>query len=127
MGDLLVTLKRIGQEQALANLSPEERRALEAAQKEANSSGATLKNGGVGGIPYSLALGIFRRDKYRCKRCNGQEDLGLHHKGGIDNSHWSDRGKENAPANLVVLCDECHDALHVEDRDGGPSNFEPRG
>jgi hypothetical protein len=119
MGDLLATLKRIGREQDLKSLSPEERRALETTQKEAEKIGSNLENGGLGGIPYSLALGIFRRDSYQCKRCSGRDGLGLHHKGGIESSHWNKKGKSNIPANLVVLCAKCHDSVHDKDRQDG--------
>jgi 5-methylcytosine-specific restriction endonuclease McrA len=100
-------------------MAPRERAVLKLLNAEAREVGATLLTGGRGGLPPSLVLGVFRRDKYRCKRCGTQQDLTVHHKGGLDNpvSAWlADKGKRNDFNNLVVACAKCHQAIHDEDK-----------
>lgn len=97
-----------------------ERVALERLRLEADQHGATLHSGGEGGLTPSLALGVYRRDGYRCKRCGGAEDLSLHHKGGIFASTWlRAKGHANTPNNLVTMCGRCHDAVHQQAREAG--------
>ena len=100
----------------------EERAALRTIRMEAAQNGATLHSDGEGGLPSTLVLGVFRRDKWRCKKCGGAHDLLVHHKAGLENptSRWLQRkGKSNDPNNIVTLCDKCHDQIHDEDRARG--------
>lgn len=95
----------------------EERQALHRLRREAAEHGATLHSDGEGGIAPSLALGVFRRDTWRCKRCGDAEHLGLHHKGGAKQAvHWLHQGKRSIFSNLVTICNKCHDAVHDESR-----------
>lgn len=97
-----------------------ERAVVERTREEAAAHGATLHSGGEGGLPPSLALGVFRRDGWRCKRCGGADDLSLHHKGGIFASTWlRAKGHANTPNNLAVMCNRCHDAIHEQARAEG--------
>jgi hypothetical protein len=97
-----------------------EQRALANMQREAKQAGATLANEGKGGLPSSLVLHVMRRDRYQCKVCGGKDSIGVHHKGGIVASKWlSQKGHENTPDNLVVICDDCHDNVHEDAREEG--------
>jgi hypothetical protein len=97
---------------------------LRTMQREARRNGVTLTSGGKGGLPPSLVLGVFRRDKWRCKihgdRGEGKRGgLGVHHKGGLENptSKWlKKKGHVNDPNNLVTLCNQAHDEIHERDR-----------
>lgn len=105
---------------AAKELPADERVALERLRLEADAHGARLHSGGEGGLLPSLALGVYRRDGYRCKRCGGADDLSLHHKGGIFASMWlRAKGHANTPNNLVTMCGSCHDAIHNEARAAG--------
>ena len=106
-----------GQEQ---KLSPNEAKALAKIQAEAKEKGATLATEGKDGLPPSLVLGVFRRDKWKCKKCGGQENLSMHHKAGTPNlvsRALGKKGHSNDPNNLVTICEGCHDDVHEEDRD----------
>lgn len=132
MSDLSVRLRRATkrEEDDDTPLHPHEQTALEKLQAEAEKRGVTLQNDGKGGLPPSLVLGVFRRDKFRCKRCGTKKMLTLHHKGGIVESDWlSRKGHTNDPNNIVVLCAECHDEMHNEARDEGidSSQMKPEG
>lgn len=104
-----------------------ERAALRKIREEARARHAILTSGGEGGLPSSLVLAVFRRDKYRCKvhgdRGEGDHGgIGLHHKGGLENpdSAWLRKmGHKNAMNNLVTLCAKGHDEIHEKDRDEG--------
>lgn len=113
---------------AKSNRLPDgERVALERVRLEADRAGATLHSAGEGGLSPSLALGVYRRDGYRCKRCGGADDLSLHHKGGIFASTWlRAKGHANVPNNLVTLCNRCHDAIHQEARAAGVDSSQQR-
>jgi len=103
-------------------MSEQEQRALATLQAEARKQGVTLKSEGEGGLAPSLALGVFRRDGWRCKRCGGKDDLSLHHKGHLDhpNSKWlRAKAKSDDPNNIVTVCGTCHDGVHEEDRERG--------
>jgi len=101
-------------------LNAEERKALAKLKFEAKKRGATLHNGGEGGLPPSLVWHILRRDKFECKACGTNKDLTLHHKGGIVGSKWlSKQGHKTTPENLVVLCNSCHSKMHEEAREEG--------
>lgn len=99
-------------------LNPEERSAFRKLRAEARAAGAVLANGGRGGLPPSLVLGVMRRDGYRCKACGdaGEGDHGgllVHHKGGIPVSRWlAAKGKSNERNNIVTLCARAHSAMH---------------
>lgn len=115
VGEAAARLQRIERERRENKLSAAEQRALQKTREEAEELDAHIENL-HGGLPPSIALGIFRRDEFRCKRCGGREHLGLHHKGGIQTSKHAYRGKDNSNANLVVICKGCHNAVHEEDR-----------
>lgn len=111
-------------------LHPDESRALGTLQREAKDQGAELANGGKGGLPPSLVLGVFRRDKYHCKKCGLKKNLGVHHKGGIVESKWlSKKGHHNDPNNVVVMCGKCHDDIHQQAKKEGvdASQVKPAG
>lgn len=101
-------------------------------QREAKEHGATLSNGGKGGLDPALALRVFRRDGYKCTN----EDCPTPRKN-LDLDHISGHAKEIAEdpkakknpvlkkgvklghvdkaAALHVLCRECHvgeDGVH---------------
>lgn len=125
MSRALASLARAKGDRKKERLPDDERRALEKTKAEAKRAGASLSNPG-GGLRPSLVLGVFRRDGWRCKRCGGRENLGVHHKGGLKNpvSVWLQRkGRCNVMNNIVTLCEKkldggpgCHDAVHEEDR-----------
>lgn len=99
--------------------SPDESGALNKLRKEAKEKGATLATNGEGGLPSSQVLGVMRRDGYKCKRCGKKENLSIHHKGHLLNpaSKWLvKKATSNDSNNLVTICEECHDAIHKDDR-----------
>lgn len=117
MSEALAKMARARRRGRVASLPVDERRALHRMRVEAAARGAVLRTSGVGGIPASLALGTYRRDGWRCKRCGGTSGLSLHHKGGASTARrWLGRGKRCDYNNLVVLCGSCHDAVHDEAR-----------
>jgi hypothetical protein len=125
MSERLVRLdkanKRHERDQSRPKLSTEERGALNKMRTEAKAKGVKLHHNGVGGLPPSVALRIFRRDEYTCKKCGkNQSPLGLHHKGGIPDSQWLRRkGHQTVQNNLAAICDKCHDDLHQDAREEG--------
>lgn len=95
-----------------------EGRALERMRAEAAATGATLAKEGKGGLPASTALGVFRRDEYRCKRCGGREMLELHHKGDLKHPPSLRLARMSVgldPKTIAVVCARCHDAIHRAD------------
>ena len=101
-------------------LNQNEQKALKAMQREAKAASATLARDGKGGLPPSLVLGVMRRDKYQCKRCGTNQNLIVHHKGGIVRSKWlSEMGHKNTPQNIVTVCEECEDEQHEQARKDG--------
>lgn len=107
-----------------------EQKALAILQREAKRAGATLANDGKGGLPPSLVLGVMRRDDFTCKRCGKQDDLIVHHKGGIVRSKkLSAMGHKNIPQNIVTVCESCEDAQHEQARRDGvdSSQVTPKG
>lgn len=117
-------------------LPREERIALHKLRREAHAAGSELKSGGLGGLPSSLVLHVFRRDGYTCKVCGELGDksenggLTIHHVGGIMESEWLDKkGHKNVPNNLVAICDRCHNRIHQEAKSEGldSSQVEPLG
>lgn len=98
-------------------LAPQEAAALLRLQREAAERGATLRTGGRGGIAPSMVLGVLRRDQYECKirrkGCTGNQDLTIHHKGGIAASAWLiAKAHSRDLNNLVTSCHTCHDTVH---------------
>ena len=95
-----------------------EGRALDRLRAEAAAAGATLAKNGKGGLPSSIALGVFRRDEYRCKRCGGRENLELHHKGDLKRPPSLRLARMSVgldPKTIAVVCARCHDAIHRAD------------
>jgi len=60
----------------------------------------------------SLRLQILRRDGWRCQACGTMSNLEVHHK--LFRSHSGDESEEN----LITLCVDCHEEVHVPRRDG---------
>ena len=99
-----------------------EARALDRLRAEAAAAGATLAKEGKGGLPSSTALGVFRRDRYQCKKCGGREMLELHHKG--DLKHPPSLRLARMSVGLEVrticcVCEKCHDRIHSADEAQG--------
>ena len=95
-----------------------EGRALERLRGEATAAGATLAKQGKGGLPASTALGVFRRDQYRCKKCGGRENLELHHKADLKHPPSLRLARMSVgldPKTIVALCASCHDTVHRAD------------
>lgn len=114
-------------------LSAQERAALKKLRREARAAGATLASDGEGGLAPSLALGVFRRGKWRCSNPDCPAPMKL-----IDLDHISGHAEEIAadPAArnrkdlkrgvklghvnkldaLHVLCRACHNAVHNRER-----------
>lgn len=115
-------------------LTPQEQRAFAKIQSESKEAGSELASGGKGGLPPSLVLGVFRRDKWRCKVCghlgnmklNG--GLSVHHK----YQHIQDvterrkgmaanrEGRRNDPSQMTSICAKDHDKVHERDRAENP-------
>lgn len=108
-------MRDIHNDRRYAAMSPSEQKAVDNTLTEAEANGANLRSDGLGGLPASLALGVYRRDRFQCKRCGTKKDISLHHKGGIKTSRHAYRGKKNDLTNLVVLCKPCHGVVHNED------------
>lgn len=114
-------------------LPPKEAQALRKIQSMAKEKGAVLASGGRGGLPPSLALGVFKRDDFKCtykdkktgKICgtSGTDDnpLTLHHLGGVPGkSKWlSKEGHKNEAQNIATVCTKDHDRIHTEARAKG--------
>lgn len=99
--------------------TPEEQRALDKIKSEASQHGATLHSGGKGGLPPSVVLGVFRRDKWKCQYCGSSKDLDVHHIGGAKNlvvKAFRKMGHSESPKNLVTICRAEHDIVHDLDR-----------
>jgi 5-methylcytosine-specific restriction endonuclease McrA len=95
-----------------------EGRALDRLRSEAAASGATLAKEGKGGLPSSTALGVFRRDEYRCKRCGLRENLELHHKADLKHPPSLRLARMSVgldPKTITVVCAKCHDDIHRAD------------
>lgn len=98
-------------------------------QQEAKDAGATLANGGKGGLDPGLALEVFRRDKWQCQNedCpTPAENLDLDHISGHakeiaedpkarknpDLKKGVEAGHVNETDALHVICKPCHDRAH---------------
>jgi hypothetical protein len=109
-------------------LPPVEQRALKNLQREAEKAGATLASEGKGGLPPSMVLGAMRRDKFKCKRCGGQENLSVHHKAHLENPSPAMKmlGKNvdqrTDPRAIATICEACHDKIHDADREDVEGN-----
>lgn len=57
---------------------------------------------------------IKRRDGYRCRLCNSEENLQAHHR---TYAHKGD--EENHLGDLTTLCGDCHTAFHEWRKNGG--------
>jgi len=99
---------------AHARRNDKEEASLKAQQDEAKVAGATLRNGGFGGLSPSLAHAVMKRDKYKCTRCGDQNQIGVHHSGGIGDSDKAALGKRSILENLTTLCHTCHSEIHEE-------------
>ena len=53
-----------------------------------------------------LRLAILQRDGWRCQFCGAMTNLEVHHQ------TYRGRSGEDAEANLITLCNECHSTLH---------------
>ena len=95
-----------------------EARALDRLRSEAAAAGATLAKEGKGGLPASTALGVFRRDEFRCKKCGGREALELHHKADLKHPPSLRLARMSVgldPRTIVVVCAKDHDRIHAAD------------
>lgn len=103
-----------------------DQKARDRMEAEAAEHGASLHSHGRGGLPASVALGIFRRDQWHCHKCGGKSDLTLHHKADILASDYLRRLHKVAgrtdPRNLAVICHACHDDIHESARKQGISS-----
>jgi hypothetical protein len=52
-------------------------------------------------------LAVLARDDHRCRNCNGQDTLNVHHR------TYARRGNED-PNDLTTLCERCHKQFHQE-------------
>jgi len=102
-------------------LSDQEKGARQKIIDGAKEAGATLDRPDArGGLPPSLVLGAFRRDKFACTDCGSQKDIGPHHIGGIpDTKKKSLAGHKNKLSNISTLCVKCHDKEHNKAREEG--------
>jgi hypothetical protein len=100
-------------------------RVLRKIQREAKEHGATLENGGKGGLPPLRALKAFRKSGWRCenKKCpTPRKDLTLDHESGHPKEIMEDPEARKDPGDrkaarskdpkddryLRVLCAKCH-------------------
>ena len=100
-------------------LSMQEQKNLATLRTEAKKAGSFLATGGKGGLSPTLVLQVMKRDRFLCKACGrkGTEDNGItvHHAGGVISSQAaSNAGHESKPSNVVTLCENCHDKIHVK-------------
>jgi len=76
----------------------------------------------VGRLPRELRRLILERDEFLCRFCGrgGRYSdylLEIHH------IVWRRHGGQDQPANLMVICVECHDKLHYGEWKGRPRTF----
>lgn len=50
---------------------------------------------------------ILRRDEYRCRLCNSQESIEVHHRSYV--RLWCED-----QIDLITLCDSCHEKFHLD-------------
>jgi 5-methylcytosine-specific restriction endonuclease McrA len=126
--------KRQPQQESKPKWNAQEKAALLKIRREAKAAGATLKSDGEGGLRPSLALGVFRRGKWRCANTDcptPKKSLSLDHISGhakeIDNDPGARNrrdlrkgiqiGHVNKLDALHVLCSPCHDSVHSRERE----------
>ena len=102
-------------------LSPQESKDLGTLRSEAKKAGSFLATGGKGGLSPTLVLQTMRRDRFTCKRCGAkgtkENGLTIHEKGGIPASpELSAKGHTHTLDNMVSICENCHDKIHVQAR-----------
>ncbi len=99
-------------EAARPKLSYEERVALSRLRREARAAGAVLRKTSAkdGGLPQSVALGVMRRDKYRCV-VHGDDGSGEY--GGLELHHRRyTQGRPESIKNIFTVCHKAHDEIH---------------
>ena len=70
---------------------------------------------GASGRPWERVRNLIRdRDGWRCTQCGRPGRLAIHHKVALVD------GGGNSPANLTTLCQDCHNAVHVREKDCDP-------
>jgi len=104
-------------------LSPEDEKVVEKMNVEADSLGASLADGGRGGLPPETALKAFRLGGYRCEACGTRENLTLHHRKHTEGGPEQD----DVPANLQVLCLADHEREHSGEGGGADQGGGGRG
>jgi 5-methylcytosine-specific restriction endonuclease McrA len=97
---LVATFAKAIPKKPAIELSADEQKVVDVTNREAKTAGATLSHKNGGGVAPSLALGVFRRDEWKCVRCGSKTDLELHH-----------LIKKDVTRNLVTLCAPCHDEV----------------
>jgi 5-methylcytosine-specific restriction endonuclease McrA len=50
---------------------------------------------------------VLRRDGWRCQACGTMSNLEVHHK------EFRSHSGEDSELNLITLCKQCHDELHL--------------
>lgn len=117
-------------------LPVQERAALRTIRREARKAGSYLASGGKGGGSPSFVLGRFRKAEWKCVVCGrlgSKKDnggLSLHHVGGIVSSPRVSRlGHKWVPANVIAICNDCHNRIHSDARAKGidSSQITPEG
>lgn len=63
-------------------------------------------------IPKAIRALIWERDRGQCQVCGGIDWLGIHHW-----LEWRSHGGGHEPENLVLICQEHHDAIHARKLD----------
>ena len=115
-------------------LNAQERLALKKMRREAKAAGATLDNNGEGGLAPSLALGVMRRDRFRCvnEDCpTPKKNLSLDHISGHPKEIAADpeaRHRKDLKLGIKLghvakmealrtICARCHDRCHDRERE----------
>lgn len=115
--------KDMTREQYIASLpSDADRRAYASLLAEAKKNHATLDNDGRGGLPPKLVWMRMRKDRWKCKKCGGRDNLSVHHKAGAENMVGpavAALGHRPTMKAIVTICGSCHDDIHNEDRAEG--------
>ena len=121
------------QHEGKKRLNAQERLALKKMRREAKAAGATLDNNGEGGLAPSLALGVFRKGRWRCSNTEcpaPKKNITLDHISGHPEEIAADRGARhrkdlkrgiamghvNKLDAMHVLCAACHDSVHDRER-----------
>ena len=94
------------------HMSYEERKALANVRRESQAAGALLSHKDAnGGLPHSVALGVFRRDGWRCV-VHGDRGEGEY--GGLELHHrrYTPEGRPESIKNIYTVCAKAHDEIH---------------